>query len=172
LDCFSPFEKSPLTSLLKKVFFLSSHFLKGGEGDLERFKEGFLGKGDFYVGNEYRKGFTIIEFLIAFFVLSIALIGSSVFFYTNSMNMTESSIKRLATWKAIEKMENIKATDPSALKTGTTTEQITIVKDGENIQGTRITSISGNTSLDTVTVEIKIPPDGKSIVYFSTIIAK
>lgn len=86
--------------------------------------------------------------------------------------MTESSIKRLATWKAIEKMENIKATDPSALKTGTTTEQITIVKDGENIQGTRITSISGDTLLDTVTVEIKIPPDGKSIVYFSTIIAK
>lgn len=111
------------------------------------------------------KGFTIIEFLLAFLIIGIALIGGSAFYYTSSKTLTRADITRLATWKAIEKMEMVKASNYSSIQNET--ESITV----GNKQAQRITSVSENASPQWKTVTVQVIWDSNSIT-LSTIIAK
>ncbi|MCM8770233.1 MAG: prepilin-type N-terminal cleavage/methylation domain-containing protein [Candidatus Omnitrophica bacterium] len=95
-------------------------------------------------------GFTIIEFLLAFVILSIALIAASVFPYASSKNLHQADTSRLATWKAIEKIERIKGSDYSLIQDET--ESITI----GNISAQRITSVSENVSPSYKIVNVKV----------------
>lgn len=108
---------------------------------------------------KFCSGFTIIEFLLAFVILVIALIGGSTFFYANSRNIKKANTMRLATWSIVEKLESIRAMDYSSIQNGTTTEQITI----GNIQAQRITSISEDTSIYFKTVIVQVSWDTNNI---------
>jgi len=114
-----------------------------------------------------KKAFTIIEFLLAFVIISIALIGGSAFFYANAKNIVHSDITRLATWKAIEKIETLKAADYSQIPVGTTTENIAI----GNTQAQRITIVTEDTSVSLKTVNVQVVWNNNNIS-LSTMIAK
>lgn len=111
------------------------------------------------------KGLTIIEFLLAFILIGIALIGGSAFYYAGSKSLVKADITRLATWRAIEKIEIIKAMDYSSIQGGT--ENITI----GNVQAQRITSVSENASPQYKSVTVQVVWTGNT-VSLSTIIAK
>ncbi|MCM8758652.1 MAG: prepilin-type N-terminal cleavage/methylation domain-containing protein [Candidatus Omnitrophica bacterium] len=113
----------------------------------------------------FYKGFTIIEFLLAFLIIGIALIGGSAFYFASSKTLVKADITRLATWKAIEKIEKLKATDYSLIQNET--ENITI----GNVQAQRITTVSENPSPQwkEITVEVRWQRNSISL---STIIAR
>ncbi len=114
-------------------------------------------------GNLY-KGFTIIEFLLAFLIIGIALIGGSAFYYASSKTLVKADITRLATWKAIEKMEKIKGIDYPLIQNEI--ENITI----GNVQVQRITNVTENLSPQWKTVTVQVVWDGKNLS-LSTVIA-
>ncbi|HOK79563.1 MAG TPA: prepilin-type N-terminal cleavage/methylation domain-containing protein [bacterium] len=115
----------------------------------------------------FHAGFTIIEFLLAFVIIAIALIGTSAFYFASSRNLSQSDITRLATWCAIEKIEMIKSADYSQIQNET--ENIRV----GNIQVQRITNVVPDQTLPLKTVTVKIQvPDGKEIVSISTMIAQ
>ncbi len=113
----------------------------------------------------FYKGFTIIEFLLAFLIIGIALIGGSAFYFASSKTLVKADITRLATWKAIEKIEKLKATDYASIQNET--EDVTI----GNIQAQRITTVSENSSPQWKTVTVEVRWTGNSIS-LSTIILR
>ncbi|MGB9642475.1 MAG: type IV pilus modification PilV family protein [Candidatus Ratteibacteria bacterium] len=117
--------------------------------------------------NFYTTGFTIIEFLLAFVIIAIALIGTSAFYFASSRNLHQSDITRLSMWCAIEKMEMVKSIDYSQIQNGV--ENVNI----GNIQAQRITNVVPDQILPLKTVTVKIQTlDGKEIVSISTMIAQ
>ncbi|MCM8815684.1 MAG: hypothetical protein NC937_04675 [Candidatus Omnitrophica bacterium] len=112
-----------------------------------------------------RKGLTIIEFLLAFTIIGIALIGGSAFYYASSKNLFKADITRLATWKAIEKIEKIKALDYSAIQNET--ENITV----GNIQARRITTVNENPTPQWKEVSVQVIWNGGNVSLL-TIVAK
>ncbi len=112
---------------------------------------------------DFIKGFTIIEFLLAFLIIGIALIGGSAFYYASSKTLVRADITRLATWKAIEKIEKIKGTDYSQIQNET--ENITI----GNIQAKRKTTVVETISPQWKEVTVSVEWDSNSIS-LSTII--
>ncbi|MCM8788666.1 MAG: prepilin-type N-terminal cleavage/methylation domain-containing protein [Candidatus Omnitrophica bacterium] len=115
--------------------------------------------------HEIQKGFTIFEFLIAFVIIGIALIGGSAFYYVSSKTLVKADITRLATWKAIEKMEKVKGLDYSAIQNET--ENITV----GNVQATRITTVNENPSPQWKEVTVQVIWSGGNIS-LSTIVAR
>ncbi len=112
---------------------------------------------------DFIKGFTTIEFLLAFLIIGIALIGGSAFYYASSKSLVRADITRLATWKAIEKIEKIKGTDYSQIQDET--ENITI----GNVQAERKTTVSENTSPQWKEVTVSVEW-GSNSINLSTII--
>lgn len=112
-----------------------------------------------------KKGFTIFEFLLAFVIIGISMIGGSAFYYASSRTLVKADIARLATWEAIEKMEKVKAIDYNSIQNET--ENIII----GNIQATRITTVNENMNPQWKIVTVQVIWSGGNIS-FSTIIAK
>ncbi len=85
-----------------------------------------------------KRGFTLVEVLIATIILAIGLIGSSAFYYANRRNLYTARLERYAMWSAVERMEYIKGCSYSSLSEGETEEEVTI----GNLTGERITTIA------------------------------
>jgi Tfp pilus assembly protein PilV len=70
------------------------------------------------------KRFTLIELIVASVVLVIALIGIPAFYFASHRNLRTSRLKRLATWQATSKMEELKATPYDDLEDGNENVQL------------------------------------------------
>ncbi|MFA5393181.1 MAG: prepilin-type N-terminal cleavage/methylation domain-containing protein [Candidatus Ratteibacteria bacterium] len=58
-----------------------------------------------------KKGFTIVEVIIATIILVISLLGGVAFFSLNRNNLSYADCQRLANWTAIYKIEQLKSMD-------------------------------------------------------------
>ena len=67
--------------------------------------------------NISKYGFTLIELIAAFVILSITLVGMASFYFANHKNLLWATRERLATWKAIDKMEELKVVNYETLET-------------------------------------------------------
>jgi len=56
-----------------------------------------------------KSGFTIVEVIIATIILVISLLGGVAFFSLNRNNLSYANRQRLATWAAIDKIEQLKS---------------------------------------------------------------
>ncbi len=99
-------------------------------------------------------GFTIIEFLIATVVLMIALIATSSFFYANRRDLAYANLERLATWKAIEKIEELKSTNYDSIQPGTNEETV-LLSEANAERHTTVEEVQENSvRFKKVTVEV------------------
>ena len=92
------------------------------------------------------KGFTIIEVMLASFILLVSLIGGSVFFFSNRRNLVYATRERLAMWSAIYKVEELKGADYGMINPET--ENISL----SGISARRITTVEE--------IDEDDPPDG------------
>jgi len=93
-----------------------------------------------------KKGFTIIEVMIASLILLISLVGGTVFFFSNRRNLVYATRERLAMWSALYKVEELKGRDYSAVNPGS--ENISL----SGISAQRITTVEE--------IDADEPPDG------------
>ena len=66
-----------------------------------------------------KKGFTLVEVLVATVILLTAIIGTSAFFYFNRQNLVKARLKRQATITAVNTIEELKGMDYYSLTAGT-----------------------------------------------------
>lgn len=118
---------------------------------------------------QWKKGFTLIEVLLATVIIALGFIAGSAFFYTNRKNLYNARLERYATWAAIEGIEKIKGT--SSLLEEETTEDITL---GEyHIPAKRTVSITEDESDELLwNVYVKVQWGENSEVSFNTYLPK
>ncbi|HOL21307.1 MAG TPA: prepilin-type N-terminal cleavage/methylation domain-containing protein [bacterium] len=117
----------------------------------------------------WKKGFTLMEVLLATVIIALGFIAGAAFYYANRKNLYNARIERYATWSAIEKIEEVKG--KSSLQEEETTENITL---GEhNIPAKRILNITEPEDDDLIwKVEVKVRWEGNKEVSLNTYLSK
>ncbi|HNS32871.1 MAG TPA: type II secretion system protein [bacterium] len=89
-----------------------------------------------------KKGFTIVEILVATAILATSIIGTSAFFYLNRKNFFNADLKNQATWAAVERMEYLKGKQYSELEEDAEFLEEDPITLGENRTAERTSEIS------------------------------
>lgn len=55
-----------------------------------------------------RRGFTLVEVILAFVVLSVSIIGGSALLSLNHRSLIQAQARRMATWAAVYRLEEMK----------------------------------------------------------------
>lgn len=102
-----------------------------------------------------KKGFTLIEALLAVVILVIALVGTSAFFYANSKDTERAKVKRLATWSAVDKLEQLKSTEWNSLVDSVDSETILLFETPARRKTTIVTVNENGVTLKKLSVDVE-----------------
>ncbi|MFW6457083.1 MAG: type IV pilus modification PilV family protein [Planctomycetota bacterium] len=68
--------------------------------------------------------FSLVEVIVASVILLITVVGIPSFYFANRRNLRRSHLKRLATWQATYKMEELKAQGYDGINTDSDTVEL------------------------------------------------
>lgn len=110
--------------------------------------------------------YSLVELIIASVILLIAIIGVPTFYVTNRRNLRNARMRRLATWHAAGKMEELKSEPYGTLEDGSDTVDM-----GDE-EGEREWTVEPVTDHDSKKVSVKISWGDSSDMELVTIVSK
>ena len=118
-----------------------------------------------------KRGFTILEIILASLILVITVLGGAAFLSANKKNLVLANRQNLATWAAVSKMEELKSS-PYVSLASLPTENITL--SGKSFQRTVAVEeidedADGGTDYKKITVTVTYSGGGVSSVPVSMV---